>query len=100
MFKNFIANWRKIEYSKKLANVIIGFTFLFFTAGLACVCIFTESAVQIVALLAVFVSIPVTTVGFFYNKAKTENEIKLHNNLVGTVDTAFEKATEYVAKIN
>jgi len=87
--------WIKKEYSKRFANVVITITFIFFFACLGLICYFPESAVQIVALAGVFVTIPVTTIGFTINKSKKENEIKL-SNITNAVDTALEKASTIV----
>ena len=95
MFNKLKEKWKKKEYSKQFANVIITFTFIFFSVCLGAICYFPESAVQIVALAGVFVTIPVTTIGFLYNKAKKENEIKL-SNVTTAIDNALAKATTIV----
>lgn len=67
-----------MEFSKKLAvGVMIVYAVLVF------LCLFCKYKfdTSVEGLLGIVTPIPVTVVGFYYNKAKNENLVKIQNSL-------------------
>lgn len=66
-----------MEFSKKLAiAVLCVYTILIFL----CVFLITFKSASLEVLLGIVTPIPVSVVGFYYTKAKSENLLKIQQN--------------------